>query len=390
MKRCALSIALAVWVIAPFAAAVPDAAGASPGSASAAHPPPPSTAQAGSPGATTAQVAEPHTCLERLPEGKKRPPIREQVDKNAISGHAHRLKITVEHGSGETVLPTGFRLDPGSEEAKAFEKTGFIVPDPEGPSSPRVNRKVNGDRATTTVELFFVPLPQKPGRNNLVLPELPISIARASGEIMTLCTSAHAIAVEDPIANQPNPKPKPNPPARRQLEDWTLAKQVALAAAIALVLGALGAFLFSRWLKRPKPVPPPPPPRPPWDTAREALFDARHSGLLTEGRYAEFYERVSEVVRRYLGDRYGYDGLESTTREALAQLKTQPLSLEVLVKIQEFLQEADLVKFARRAPSQESCSSAISLAEGIVEQTTPVAPVAPAEAVPKNTPEDAQ
>lgn len=389
MKRCALCAAFSISIVVPTARVAPAAPGALPASSAptASSSRAPNSASTGSPGGPNSRPNEQSSCTERIPEGKARPKLSEKFAPNAISGHAHPLEIIVEHGPGETVLPTGFRLDPGSEETKAFEAAGFVFPDPAGPSAPRVEKKVVGDRATTTVQLFFVPLPKKPGRNALILPELPIAIARASGEIMTLCTSPHPVTVEDPIANEPNPKPKPNPPARRQLEEWTLAKQVAVAAAIALVVGALGAFLLSRWLKRPKPVPPPPPPRPPWEVAREALFDAQHSGLLAEGRHAELYDRVSDVIRRYLGDRYGYDGLESTTREALIQLKLQPIPLEVVLKIQEFLQDADLVKFARRAPTQEACGSAIAAAEAIVQQTTPSVPVSPISTEPEQIPE---
>ena len=323
-------------------------------------------------------------CVERIPSGKARPKVTEKIAPNAISGHAHLLELEVEHGSGENVLPTGFRSEPGSPEAKALEATGFVVPDPDGPAAPQVERKQEGEHATTTVKLYFVPLPKKPGRNSLVLPPVPIAVARASGEIMTLCTSPHEVVVEDPIANEPNPKPKPNPPPRRQLEEWTLAKQLSIAAAIALALGALAALLIARWMKRPRPEPPPPPPRPPWEVAMEGLFDARHSGLLENQRQAEFYDRVSDVVRRYLGDRFGYDGLESTTREALSKLDQAALSVELRIQIQRFMQDADLVKFARRTPTNGECEAAISAAESIVGATRPEAPAmsplaAPAE-----------
>jgi hypothetical protein len=233
------------------------------------------------------------------------------------------------------------------------------------------------------VKLWFVPLPEKPGRAQLTLPPLPIAISRASGEIITLCTSAHTVNVEDPIANEPNPKPRPNPPPRIQREEWTTAKQVTYAALVALVVGAVLATLFGMWRRRPKKLPPPVPPRPPWEVAIEGLYDVRHSGLLGEQRFAEFYDRVSDIVRRYLGDRYGYDGLESTTREALGSLRRVAIPLEVLMQIQEFMQDADLVKFARRAPTEAECSSALERAESIVSRTRP------AEAPPMVEPQPA-
>ena len=113
----------------------------------------------------------------------------------------------------------------------------------------------------------------------MILPPSPIAVSCASGE---LCHSVHRAArrvlVEDPIANAPNPAPKGNPAARRQFEIWTAAKHAAFVALVALLVGALGALLISRWLRRPKKLPPPPPPRPPWDVALEALHDIRTLG----------------------------------------------------------------------------------------------------------------
>ena len=324
-------------------------------------------------------VDTPHSesCVERIPSGKGRPQFTEKIATRAISGHALMLEVLVEHGKGETVLPTGFRLLSDSPEAKALEREGFALPDPEGAAGPQLERTEQGERATTKVRISLVPLPPKPGRHVLVLPPLPIAVSRASGEIVTVCTASHVVSVEDPIANTPNPAPRGNPAARRQLEIWTAAKHVVLAALLALAVGAIAALLISRWLRRPKKLPPPPPPRPPWDVALEALHDIRHAGLTREGRFAEVFDRVSDVLRRYLGDRYGYDGLESTTREALVSLRLVNPTIEDLGGIETFMRDADLVKFARLTPSEEECLDLLSRAEGIVTRTIDVTPVLP-------------
>jgi len=317
------------------------------------------------------------SCVERIPSGKERPHFTEKIAHRAISGHALTLEVVVEHGKGETVLPTGFRLLSDSPEAKALEREGFALPDPEGAAGPKLERSEQGERATTKVKISVVPLPAKPGRHELVLPPMPIAVSRASGELVTVCTASHMVLVEDPIANTPNPSPRGNPAARRQLEIWTAAKHVALAVLIALVVGALGALLISRWLRRPKKLPPPPPPRPPWDVALEALHDIRHAGLTREGRFAEVFDRVSDVLRRYLGDRYGYDGLESTTREALSSLRQTTPAIEDLPGIEGFMRDADLVKFARLTPSEGECLDLLARAESIVTRTMLIVPLPP-------------
>jgi hypothetical protein len=353
-----------------YAASVDGGAPATPSAA-------PSAASSAPPaGSAIADTGNGENCVERIPAGKERPKFSEKIASHAVSGHVLTLDVVVEHGKGETVLPTGFHLLSDSAEAKALEREGFALPDAEGAAGPRLERVEQGERATTTVHLSVVPLPPKPGRHELILPPLPIAVSRASGELLTVCTAPHAVLVEDPIANTPNPAPKGNPAARRQLEIWTAAKHAALVALIALLVGAVAALLISRWLRRPKKAPPPPPPRPPWDVALEALHDIRHAGLTGEGRFAEVFDRVSDVLRRYLGDRYGYDGLESTTREALGSLRQITPQIDDLSGIETFMRDADLVKFARLTPSEEECLDLMARAENIVTRTILIAPVA--------------
>jgi hypothetical protein len=375
------ALSASLLLLAPLARAVsvdggapgaPKAARSASASAASAAPAP-GTSAGSAPNAADAPSGE--ECVERIPAGKERPKFTEKIASRALSGHALTLEVVVEHGKGETVLPTGFHLLSDSPEAKALEREGFLLPDPEGAAGPKLERVEQGERATTTVSISVVPLPSKPGRHELILPPLPITVSRASGELVTVCTASHAVSVEDPIANTPNPSPHGNPRARRQLEIWTAAKHVAAAALIALVVGALAALLISRWLRRPKKLPPPPPPRPPWDVALEALHDIRHAGLTREGRFAEVFDRVSDVLRRYLGDRYGYDGLESTTREALGSLRQVSPPIDDLSGVETFMRDADLVKFARLTPSEDECLDLLARAENIVTRTILIAPV---------------
>jgi hypothetical protein len=335
-------------------------------------------ARAQAPSASVAPSAAPISvasvgdqCVEKLPADKPRPKMKETLPSRGLSGHALTLTLEIEHGKGETVLPSGLSPQASSKSLEALERSGLYLPDPDGGAGPVVERRESGENATTTVKVSFVPLPEKPGRNQLFIPPLPITIARASGDVMVLCTDPHRVTIEDPIANTPNAKPKDNPPPRPQIEVWTAAKTATIVAAIALVVGALSAWLIGKWLRRPRPLPPAPPPRLPWEVALEELYDLRHAGLLTEQRYAEHYDRVSDTLRKYLGARYGFDGLESTTREALSVLRKLSPRIPVLDTIESFLRDADLVKFARFTPSEADCVLSLSRAEEIVRTTVP-------------------
>jgi hypothetical protein len=382
VSRWARLLLLVLLGTARVAGAEPD--GGSDGSAGGARSTSPGVASSSVPSASAAPVgAAPGdaglppvagTCVEHVPPGKSRPKLQEKFPARGLGGYAEMLEITVEHGKGETVLPEGFRAGVGGDENRRLHQAGFALPELGGGSGYELTRSEQGDRATTTVKVPFLVLPTRSGRQDFVLPPVPVAIARASGEVLTLCTEPHPITIDEPIANLPNPVPQSNPPARRQLEEWTLLKHLTWASLVALVVGALLAWLIGKWLRRPRRGPPPPPPRPPWEVALEGLHDLRHAGLIEQGRLAEHFDRSSHTVRKYLGDRYGFDGLESTTREMLYLLRRVSPAVPPLVEIEAFLRQADLVKFARLTPTGEECRIALDRGEEIVRRTVPAPP----------------
>jgi hypothetical protein len=325
------------------------------------------------PRAAAGSFARTHSaCIEHIPEGKERPQIKESFPDRGRAGYAVSLVVEVPHGLGEAVLPGGFRLQLDSPEGKAIQAAGFVIPALDGPAAPRVARSDQDGQVMTRVELPFVPLPKDPGPQRLTLPSVPIAIARPSGELITLCTAPHELAVDDPTANVAQATPRPNPPPQRQLEVWTAAKNVALGALIALPLGALVALAVGWWLRRERPLPPPPPPRPAWELALEGLARVRGKRLIEQGLTSELFDEVSLLVRDYLGRRFGFDGLESTTRELLehvARLGPNAPEQALVQDIEVLLRRADLVKFANLAPEAAECELALERGERIVRGT---------------------
>ncbi len=131
------------------------------------------------------------------------------------------------------------------------------------------------------------------------------------------------------------------------------------------------AYLIYKWVTRPRPAVPPPPPRPPWEIALEKLDEVRHAGLLEVARFQEYFDRVNDAVRAYLGARYGFDGLESTTDEILQALRRASAEDLALPFVLGFCEECDLVKFANMTPSLDSCGRVLDAAERIVRSTMP-------------------
>lgn len=332
----------------------------------------PSDPAAGSPPPQTAPpgTQDPSFCQETFSEDRKRPTITEEFPSRGTAGHIAWLTLELEHLLGQRVMPGGVDLPPDAPERELLRAAQFELPRPSSDVQPSLERSEQGQKVTTTVRLPLIPLPDEAGRHSLTLPPLPLAIARASGQVQTLCTSNHSIVVEDPLASSPNPVPAPDPAPRPQREIWWTARDVALALLVALPIALAVAYLLYRFGHKFKKTPQPPPPRPPWETALEQLDALEAEGLLERHEYELYLDRASDTLREYLGERYGFEGLESTTREILRQLEQKAPNFQLTSAVRTLLQRTDLVKFARRLPDEQECREAVQEVRRIVQQTT--------------------
>lgn len=137
--------------------------------------------------------------------------------------------------------------------------------------------------------------------------------------------------------------------------------------------GLLLAYGLNRFLKRPRKIMPvAPKPLAPLHLRTVAALDAlRQSNLPAKGDIKHFYFRLSEIVRSYLGERYGFDALECTTPElfeALYKLHTPGLPQ---VPLRDFAHQSDFARYAKATPSLDECKSALEFAYAMVRSTSP-------------------
>lgn len=322
--------------------------------------------------ASSAFGQEESGCVSTWPEDRARPEFTEHFPIRGTSGHVSVLEITVSHLPGETVFPGGIALVSSSDESEWLKAAEFRFPHPESDVKPRIERseiQKGKNQTTTKVQIPLIPLPSEAGRKVLTLPRLPVAVSRASGQVHTICTDPHVITVEDPLASSPQAEAKPNPEPRPQIEVWETLRDAVLALLIALPIAALLAWAFFRFRKSFKRATPPPPPRPAWEVAFARLDAIEGKKLLEKEEYEQYLDEVSDALREYLGDRYGFDGLESTTRETLRQLAVLAPDFDDERAVRTILQRADLVKFARRPPVEEECREAMSETRRMVRKT---------------------
>lgn len=200
-----------------------------------------------------------------------------------------------------------------------------------------------------------------------------VRVSSAAGELEYVDSDARTVEVRSVLANEPNAELKPaTDPVVVEQDDYTLL--VILGALLAVILGALLAWLFMRWWqKRDRPEPEPPPPPPPWELALAELrsLDSSRAAEIEDGRTEQWVDAVSDSVRNYLGLRYGFHGLESTTDEIADELdQAEALTIEPSDAIA-FLGQCDLVKFAKASLADEASRELIAEAFALVDRTRP-------------------
>ncbi len=99
------------------------------------------------------------------------------------------------------------------------------------------------------------------------------------------------------------------------------------------------------------------------------LKEIESDKLWQSGKIKEFHSRVTEVVREYFENRFGFNSLEMTTDETLRELKDAGVSNDVLDMTRKFLQNADMVKFAKFKPMPSLNEEMLHEAYKIVDLT---------------------
>ncbi|MGB0588067.1 MAG: RDD family protein [Myxococcota bacterium] len=222
-------------------------------------------------------------------------------------------------------------------------------------------RKIAGKKV---VEVHDLPVTALRVGVKVVKPvEVPYRLTDGTdGSVMTqrlkVRVLGHLTDVQDPTLAKP---PLPVPVIGT---NWVLVWSLTVlgAAVLTALLTLLVLFFLRAYLET---LVPPPPPRPANEVALEALLGLSVAEIPAVTRYAG----VIDVLRAYLGGRFGFDGLECTTRELMASLGGVDLKDVTDTEIQLVLEDADLVKFAGIEPSDDEARRLVPIVRRVVEVT---------------------
>ena len=108
---------------------------------------------------------------------------------------------------------------------------------------------------------------------------------------------------------------------------------------------------------------------PPSVVALDKLQKLQAEKIWQTGNIKEYQSQLTYIIREYLENRYDINALENTTSQIMLDLKALNLSEQLRGEVQNILQVADLVKFAKAEPTGEIHEQFMTKAEEFVQTT---------------------
>ena len=107
----------------------------------------------------------------------------------------------------------------------------------------------------------------------------------------------------------------------------------------------------------------------PYQKALTNLHELEDKKLWQQGMIKEYHTEVTGIIRDYFEDRFHFQALEMTTPEIMENIKSREVKIEVIAKTEDFLANADMVKFAKFQPMPTVNEEMMKEAYFIVDNT---------------------
>ena len=162
-----------------------------------------------------------------------------------------------------------------------------------------------------------------------------------------------------------------NPPI-----DWMFYLTIAGSLLLAILLIALILYLVNKYLKsrenKEEEIIEPIDPRKAHEIAYEELELLRQKQLWQSQQFKLYYTELTEILRRYISNRYDIDAMEQTSDDIVTEfrrnkeLKEKKEEIKLLFDV---LQVADLVKFAKWQPLPDECEHSFHQVTQFIDKT---------------------
>lgn len=145
---------------------------------------------------------------------------------------------------------------------------------------------------------------------------------------------------------------------------WILIGLIAIG-------GAVAAYIMMRKKKDSKSAADLEPKLSPYDQAITDLTALKSQKLCEKGQEKEFYSTLTEILRVYLYRRFGINAMEMTSSQIRGALYSNPATRLPKKYMDQVLEIADFVKFAKVRPLPDDNVNAFESAMTFVEDTKP-------------------
>ena len=177
---------------------------------------------------------------------------------------------------------------------------------------------------------------------------------------------AHKMLKDDGISQEQ----KDLPFIFAEIRDYTIYGLIALIV-LALILWFVVWYLRKKWRANSGKVKVAPK-QPPHVVAIKALGELRNRKLWQNGKHKLYYSTLTEILRRYIEDRWAVGALEMTSDEIITALRDIDIKHDSRSNLIAILRTADMVKFAKALPDAEENEQLFTYAYYFVENTKSV------------------
>lgn len=150
--------------------------------------------------------------------------------------------------------------------------------------------------------------------------------------------------------------------------DWLLVSIIAILV-LALIVAAYFGYKYYQKKKLGKVVLEPEIILTPFEKAIANLTKLEEKKLWQQGEIKEYHSELTGIIRDYFENKFNFIALEMTTSEIISNLKLKDVNFEVIKTTEEFLENADMVKFAKFKPMPTINETMMKQAYLIVNKT---------------------
>lgn len=197
------------------------------------------------------------------------------------------------------------------------------------------------------------------------VPTLNVEAVKVTGEKEVLASEPIKVAVQSVLTGQQDALKDLKPQAELKADYKPFLFLLAALASAGYLVYRLVRFFRNR---KKAPLPKPERVRLAEEVAREAIERLLARKLVEQGQFKQFYLELSEIIKRFLGSKLGVHSLERTTEEFTRDLRAVSVPSAQYRMIREFLEDCDLVKFAKYRPGPEEVEQIIARSRSMIDE----------------------